>query len=188
VTEFGVQKVDRLSWPVIQDLHTLYWCQGEFSVIAVVKGKLTAERQNYVWASVTPGCKPFYGFQGANEKRVTRVWFLREEGGLLRPTFDGGAHYSIKLYRSWAESPDLPPREKLGFLLLMPSVIAESSSEFESTFWDFADIACSLLGKEVCGQRIRELSAASDPIQRRVTCDYLRAQLGKNCPSSIPAR
>src|ERR1022692_4785424 len=38
VVEFGVQTVDHLPYPAIQDIHKLYWCQGDFRATAVVKG------------------------------------------------------------------------------------------------------------------------------------------------------
>src|SRR5579862_2331673 len=138
VMKFGQQTVDHLPWPVTQDLHKLYWCQGDFESIATIKGALDPKKK-YVWASVNPGCKLFYGDSREYSKRVTRVWFLREEGEFLRPTFDGGTAYFYGFFQRWNYASDLAPQQKLGVLFLTPNANSDSLGEFASNIWDVAD-------------------------------------------------
>lgn len=180
VTEFGQQTVDHLPSPVTQDLHKLYWCQGDFESIATIKGALNAKKK-YVWASVNPGCKLFYGDLRDYSKRLTRVWFLREEGQFLRPTFDGGTAYFYGLYTKWNDGPALAPRERLGVLLLTPQANSDSLAAFADDIWGLADVACSLLAKAECVQRIRALARLGDPNLRVAACEYLKAQQKESC-------
>jgi len=180
VTEFGQQMVDHLPSPVSQDLHKLYWCQGDFDSIATIKGTLNAKKK-YVWASVNPGCKLFYGDVADYSKRVTRVWFLREEGQFLRPTFDGGTAYFYGLFTKWDDAPALAPRQRLGVLLLTPQANSDSLASFADDIWGIADVACSLLAKAECVQRIRALARLGDPSLRVAACEYLKAQQKESC-------
>ena len=179
VTKFGQQTVDHLPWPVTQDLHKLYWCQGDFDSIAIIKGALDAKKK-YVWASVNPGCRLFYR-DSHDSKRVTRVWFLREEGEFLRPTFDGGAALFYGFFQRWNYAPDLAPQQKLGVLFLTPNANSDSLAEFASNIWGVADVACSLLGKTECVERIRALAKLGDRSLRVAACEYLKAQQNKTC-------
>jgi hypothetical protein len=186
VSPFGEQTVDHLPPPVIQDLHKLYWCQGDFHPVAIIKGELPNPRKKYLWASVNSGCKLFYGNQQAHKQEVTRIWFLREEGKFLRPTFDGGSPNSYGLLTKWVDEPHVLPPEKLGVLLLTPSANSDNLREYAETIWNVADIACSLLGKSECVQRIRGLTALGNSDLRKAACEYLRAQQGESCSSERP--
>ena len=181
ITEFGVQAVQHLPPPMIQDVHNLYWCQGDFHAEAVIKGDLSAASKRYLWASVNPGCRLFYGDRASYEKRITRVWFLREDGQFLRPTFDGGSRFFLGLFTKWSDVLDLPPRAKLGVLLLTPRATTESLREFAAFLWNVADIACSLLGRSECVQRIRAVAALGDPDVRTAACQYLETQQSATC-------
>ena len=180
VAEFGQQTVNNLPWPTAKGVHKLYWCQGDFDSIAIIKGAFDAKKK-YVWASANPGCKLFYGDTRDYSKRVTRVWFLREEGEFLRPTFDGGTAYFYGLFTEWSNAPALAPRQKLGVLLLTPYANSNSLSEFASNIPGVADVACSLLGTAECVQRIRALAGLGDPLLRTAACDYLKAQQNETC-------
>lgn len=82
ITSYGEQTVDHLPRPTMQDVHRLYWCEGDFRVVAVVKGELRQIPKRYLWASARPGCTLAPDNPGAIASRYqTRVWFLREEGG-----------------------------------------------------------------------------------------------------------
>jgi len=184
VHSYGEQNVDRLPWPMSPKVHRLYWCQGDFRVTALVKGELHAPAKKYLWASAFPGCKLWpddprlvYGrFQ-------TRAWFLREEGGFLRPTFDAGTHGFIGLFTRWEDGPPLAAREKLGTLLLTPSANSDKLDDYADYLWDVGDIACELLGKAECTQRIRALSALGNSHLREQACGFLKGQLGQGCTS-----
>ena len=148
VTAFGQQTVEHLPYPVTQDLHKLYWCQGDFELVANIKGTFDTKKK-YVWASVNPGCKLFYGDPRDYLKRVTKVWFLREEGEFLRPTFDGGTYAFYGLYTKWNDGSALEPDKKCGALLLTPSANADTLAGFAKSIWDAAEVACSVLGETV---------------------------------------
>jgi len=180
VTKFGEQTVDHLPYPVRQDLHKLYWCQGDFESIAIIKGALDGKKK-YVWASVNPGCTLFYGDQRDDSKRVTLIWFLREEGQFLRPAFDGGTFYFYGLLTKWNDAPALAPRQRLGVLLLTPQANSNSLADFADNIWGLADVACSLLAKAECVQRIRALTGLGDPTLRIAACEYLKAQQNETC-------
>jgi len=57
ITSFGHQIVDHLPPPTVPSAHDLYWCQGYFNLVAVVKGELRSARRKYLWASTIPECK-----------------------------------------------------------------------------------------------------------------------------------
>jgi hypothetical protein len=180
VTKFGQQTVDHLPWPAGPDLHRLYWCQGDFESIATIKGAIDAKKK-YVWASANPGCKLFYGDSHDYAKRVARVWFLREEGEFLRPTFDGGTAYFYGFFERRNYAPDLAPQQKLGVLFLTPNANSDTLAEFASNIWGVADVACSLLGKTECVQRITALAKLGNPSLRVAACEYLKAQQDEAC-------
>lgn len=180
VSEFAVQVVDRLPPPIPETLHALHWCQGTFRPVAVVKGSLP-KANRYVWGAIEPGCRLFYGNRESYEKRITRIWFLREEEGLLRPLLDAGSAHFHGIFAKWSEGSDLPPRQRLGMLLLTPEAVASSRKEFAETMWDDADVACSLLGKAECINRIKALTTLGEPVLSRAACEYLRAQQGADC-------
>ena len=93
ITSYGHQTVDHLPAPTMPDVHDLYWCQGYFNVVAVVKGELKHTRRKYLWASTIPGCKLVDNDPKLVYHRLkTKYWFLREEGQFLRPTFDYGTY------------------------------------------------------------------------------------------------
>ena len=56
ITSYGKQTLEHLPAPTMPDLHDLYWCQGYFNAVAVVKGELKEARRKYLWASTIPGC------------------------------------------------------------------------------------------------------------------------------------
>lgn len=180
VSEFAVQAVDRLPPPIPETLHILHWCQATFRAVAVVKGSLP-KANRYVWGAIEPGCRLFYGNRESYEKRLTRIWFLRSEEGLLRPLDDAGSAHFHGIFARWSEGPDLPPRQRLGLLLLTPEAVASSRQEFAESMWDDADVACSLLGKPECVRRIKALTTLGEPALRRAACEYLRAQQGEDC-------
>lgn len=127
ITSYGHQTVDHLPAPTMPDVHDLYWCQGFFNAIAVVKGELKDTRRRYLWASTIPGCKLVYNDPKLVYHRLkTKYWFLRDEGEFLRPTFDYGTYAFGGVFTPWSEGPALPARRRLGALLLTPAANSDS--------------------------------------------------------------
>jgi hypothetical protein len=181
ISEYGQQSVDRLPWPMSPDVHRLFWCEGDFHAVAVVKGEMQSLNEKYLWASGVRGCKLSYGNQRGFERLQTRIWFLRKEGEFLRPTFDGGTHGFLGLYTRWGAGPGLPPRERLGVLLLTPKANADTLRDYAQYLWSIGDIACQLLGKSKCVERIRGLAALGDANLKTAACGYLKGQQGESC-------
>jgi hypothetical protein len=179
MSEFGVQTVGRL--PVAQDLHRLYWCQADFHAIAFIKGEEESLPTKYLWGSVNPGCRLFYGSRASYEKNLTRVWFLRAEGSFLRPQSDGAA-LSYGLLARWDDAHG-PARERFGTLLLTPDANTEDLGDYADVLWTDADFACALLGKERCVDRINRLAQLGNDRLKEAACQYLKAQQGEICKS-----
>jgi hypothetical protein len=187
ISKYGKQTIDRLPPPTTPDAQDLYWCQGDLQVAAVVKGEFHAPSRRYLWASTIPGCKlwdddPKFIFH----RQQTRAWFLREEGGFLRPPFDYGTYRYIGLLDKWEGGPDLPAPERLGALLLAPGANADTLDDYADYLWDVGDIACELLGKAECARRIRELTTLGSPKLRDQACGFLKGQL--NLPGDCRSR
>jgi hypothetical protein len=178
---YGEQAVRTLPWPMSPDVHTLYWCEGDFRLVAMVKGKMPPIPRKYLWATSQPGCKLWYGEPSYFEHLVTRVWFMREEEGVLRPTFDGGTHMLFGFSVTWEEGPVLPARERLGALLLTPEANSDSLDDYAHYLWNAGDIACDVLGKAECARRIRSLALVGNKALTEASCNYLRGQLGETC-------
>jgi hypothetical protein len=154
---------------------------GDFQAVAVVKGTLHGSTRKYLWASTFPGCRilPDDPVHLANRDK-TRAWFLREEGEFLRPTFDWNAFPFLGLLIDWDTGSPLPPRQRLGMFLLTPLANCDTITDYADYIWDVGDIACELLGKAKCAQRIRELSLES-PVLREPACHFLKGQLDEDC-------
>lgn len=192
VTTYGEQAVVNLPSPMSPDTHRLYWCEGDFNAIAIVKGALPETAKKYLWASVWPECKTPYD----NDPRMifnrdkTHIWFLREEGEFIRPPFDVGvqAGRSFGILPKWEDLPSLPPRERLGTALLTPSANGDTLEEYARYFGDVFDIACDLLGKEECTRQIRALAELGNPQLQEDACGLLEAVLKQTCPPIDPGR
>ena len=178
--EYGEQTVQRLPDPVSESLHKLFWCVADFNAVAVVKGELSSQAKRFLWASVNPGCRLFYGNRRSYEKRVTRIWFLREDGEFLRPESDGSAFF-YGLFAKWDKASGVQPKKTVAELLLTPSANAETLEEYSNAIWELGDFACSLLGEAECVSRLMELSHLGNPSLREAACRYLRVQQRQSC-------
>ncbi len=145
-----------------------------------MKGEISSGHKKYLWASTFPGCK----LVDDNPKLVyrrfeTKYWFLHDEKEFLRPTFDYIAPRFGGLFTAWLEGPSLSPREHLGALLLTPSANSDSLDDYSSYFWDVANMACDLLGRDECTRRIRNLENLGNSALRDSACEYLRGSFGR---------
>lgn len=181
VASYGEETIDRLPPPTAPSVHQVYWCVGDFHAEALVKGTLHVASKRYLFASTFPGCRVLPDDPAALASRdKTRVWFLREEGEFLRPTFDWGTFPFLGLLAEWDTGAPLPPRERLGALLLTPLAVCDTTEAYAEDVWLVADIACELLGKAECVQRIRML-ALEIPVLREPACHFLKGQLEVDC-------
>ena len=167
---------------MLSDAHRLYWCRGYFQVTAIIKGQVRPANQNYVWADTRPGCKLWDDDPALIYHRFkTRVWFLRQEGEFLRPTFDAGTYLFLGLLTRWDDGPQLPPRQRLGTMLLTPKNNAGTLEEYASYIWEVGDIACELLGNQECTRRIDALAQLGNATLREAACGFLMGQLHQLC-------
>jgi hypothetical protein len=178
---YGTHTYASLPSPAHPWEHELHWCVGDFHATAVVKGSLDGAPQTYLYVSwrdceVLNSMAPDWG----NEAK-TRVFFLRVEGGFLRPVFDYGTHKYLGLLARWDQGPDLPPRQRLGSLLLTPYANKKTLNAYADYLGDIGDIACDLLGKADCARRIRKLARLGDPLLRENACGFLKGQLHEGC-------
>ena len=180
VVPYGQQHVDHLPQPMSPSVHVLYWCLGEFRPVAVVKGALALEPTKYLWASGLAGCE-LYQNRGDAAGFRTRVWFLRREDDLLRPTYDSGTRLFLGLSEAWDGSSRIPAREQLGLLLLKPLANSDTLADYARYLGDVADIACDLLGVTACVRQIGGLATLGDPALRKAACGFLKGQFGTIC-------
>jgi hypothetical protein len=179
---YGEQMVENLPWPMSPEVHKLYWCVGDFQTIAIVKGNFESPARKYLWASSLPGCKLWDDDPRLIYHRFrTRVWFLREEEGFLRPPFDGGARHFEGFFLMWDERPELPPQQQLGELMLKPAANSDTLEDHAKYLWDVGDVACELLGKAGCVREIRALAEMGNAAMREAACHFLEGQLGEEC-------
>jgi hypothetical protein len=184
ITFYGKQTLERLPAPTMPDIHDLYWCQGYFSAVAVVKGELKEKRKRYLWGTTISGCELVDKDPKHVEYRSkTKFWFLRDEGEFLRPTFDYGTYRFGGVFTSWSDGPPLPARSRMGALLLMPAANSDSLDDYARYLWDVGDIACELLGKPECIREFRGQEEMGNPALRESACNFLKGQLEADCQS-----
>lgn len=184
ITTYGHQTVSRLPYPTSPDVHDLYWCRGDFEPVAVIKGELRESKQEYLWASTIPGCQLFNDNPKLIYKRLqTKFWFLRIQGGVLRPTFDYDAPRFGGVFPGWSQGPLVSPRQKLGTLLLTPSANTDSLDDYSRYLWRVGGIACELLGRASCIKQIALLQNQGNAVLAKSACGFLVGELGVDCKS-----
>lgn len=182
IVNYAHQFVQHLPPPTLPEGHEVYWCMGDFHVLAVVKGALRGSGRKYLWASTIPGCK----LVDNNPKLIyhrmkTKFWFLREEGQFLRPTFDYNAPRFEGVFRAWTATSPLLPQQQLGTLLLTPYANTDSLDDYARYLWNVGGTACELLGNAECAQQIRNLETLGNAALRASACTFLKGQLGVDC-------
>ena len=182
VKKYGEQTVDHLPPPTSVSIHKLYWCLGDFHVVAVVKGEIRVPSREYIWATTFRDCNLWPpNSQSADSRAETRAWFLREENGVLRPTFDYGTHKFLGLLTKWEDGPPLPAPERLGVMLLTPSANSETLEDFSKYLWDIGGIACEFLGKAECARRVGDLLSLHSTSLADAACHFLKDELQVDC-------
>src|SRR5690348_17567067 len=87
----------------------------------------------------------------------TKIWFIREEGGYLRPPSDGSPDLFYALRIRWVPSLGEDPRLQFGHLLLSAKLNPKWTPGFKSELFDRLSLAFAVLGTdEAC---IRDLRA-----------------------------
>lgn len=158
----------------------LQWCEADFVLTEVVKGSFPRAHGKYVWGKIEWGnaaseCVA-YGMPPPRPATPTYlIWFLREEGNLLRPVSDRSRFY-FEVPGEWNTQDSLPPAQKAGLALLKE--LSEDTKD--PGFIGFlGDAACELLGREQCIKRMRD--PAGSETFRRQACAYLEAQGRVTC-------
>jgi len=154
---------------------------GDFNVVAVLKGQLSGPKK-YLWASTIPGCRLWLKdprLMFIREK--TRAWFLRDEGGVLRPRFDYNTFRYLGVFPEWDRRSQARPRRQFGALLLTPLANGDTLEDYAGYLWHIGDIACDLLGTEECARRVRSMADLGSPKLKQQSCRFLKAELQQPC-------
>jgi hypothetical protein len=177
IHQMGVQPITDPPLPVSSTIDRVYWCRGDFIPMRAIKGQLPSKAK-YIWGSIRPGCQ-LDDLPPGRE----RVWFVREEPPFLRPTVDGGGRMYMTLSNRWPERSFLNPEVQFGSLLLTPLAMNSSLSEYANGFGDLASLACFIVGREPCIERIKALSLLGNGDLRLEACSFLRSQYKVQCPN-----
>jgi hypothetical protein len=184
VRVYGQQNAPRFPEPMSPAVHRLYWCIGDFVPSVVLKGGSTLPTKRYVWASAFPGCALWLwpDNPNADDRRFqTRVWFLRVDRDFLRPTFDAGINKYLGLFTKWTPTNPSESRRKLAELLLTPTANSDSLDDYAKYFPLVVDMACDLLDRSDCAERIDSLARMGNASLRDVACGFLRSQFRQPC-------
>lgn len=183
VRAYGAQERTVRSAGLGPHIGVLYWCTAALTIQHVLKGPsaLRGITRDYVWADIEPGCRS--GRRAiARQNRELSIWFVRQDGLLLRPQNDFGmpTHFSIRTPDSGRKAAMTPTG--LGLALLTPTSYAGGAKEMgDSSLYTIAAMACSLLGKEACIGHLQQLVIRHPPL-RGMTCAYLNEVYGMSCP------
>jgi hypothetical protein len=183
IAAVGVQRIKSPPWPASPDINRIYWCEGDLEVYSLIRGKVPLNGRKFLWGAATPGCdvtKVSYGRRWSDEA-ITHVWFIREEGGYLRPIVDAGGLYYYAFHTKWTGDSKEDPQERFAELLLTPSANDKTLREYAHGFFNLASNACFILGRPKCIEKINKLTQLGDADLRRAACDFLKSQFQANC-------
>ena len=181
IRPYGTQRGARLLPPASAHPVTLYWCEGDVRVDAVLKGRAPERGKKVLFAAVFPGCPLSTLQRRMTRTLLTRVWFMTEEQEFLRFVNEAGSICYFGLRHTWNARSELPPAEQFVTLLLTPNVKTEKVSEFGNVVWTYADFGCSILGEAKCVALIRNLVQLGDATLTTNVCQYLQAQHNEPC-------
>ncbi len=184
VKSVGSTEADELPWPLPRGIRQIYWCAADIEVSAVIKGRKPAQNKPYLWGTVRPG-RPGCEDPADRGKRylgpTMTVWFIREEGQYIRPVVDIAGYRNFEVAGTWNSHSTVDPKIQFAELLLSPGIVPDNIDVFALTFPNFAYLACELLGRQRCIQRLNELSALNSRELRRKACDLLESQFEQEC-------
>jgi hypothetical protein len=179
--EVGVERNPNLPRDSTHQFDHIYWCEAGFTASAVIKGSLPPDGAKWLWGSTRPGCKlDLQGLQ-SDGQGVTRVWFLREESGYLRPVADARAVMVLTFLSQWDVNSRADPQTRFAELLLNPSANSTGSTYFAQTLFESASAACVILGQDRCKPKLRKLTTLGDPELSREVCGLLSSQFREEC-------
>jgi hypothetical protein len=185
VRAYGEEVSAHFPSPTPRGLRRLYWCTADLRVLATVKGDFKKTNSQYIWASLAPGCNLWLwpdNPRAVDRRFRTWVWFVREEGQVLRPTFDTGMPPYMGLFTDWDDVTSVvDARRRLGELLFTPLANGDSLGDFAEYLPVVFDMACELLGKVDCALQLKAISYTSDIRLREVSCGFLKGEFGQPC-------
>jgi len=164
------------------NIRLIYWCEGNFEWKQVIRGQKLFQVTKYRWGAIRPGCGLEMEARLRPDEPLTEVWFLREEGGYLRPVIDAGGPLFFTLHTKWEpNSPGLEAERYFGKLLLSPTAIGFAAPEFARSFFKPAGLACWILGKDDCIPIILRLAATYPGQLHDAACEFLKSDLTVMC-------
>ncbi len=125
----------------------IYWCEGELRIDAYIRGTQVPTNK-YLWGSLQKECRSDQLPAGQNPYigPVMRIWFLKIEGGYLRPILEGGGVHLLTLRGEWPSSPKEDRERYLARLLLTPYANSLNEEDYALHFFSNASNACFILG------------------------------------------
>jgi hypothetical protein len=150
-------------------------------VDVVIKGNTRVGRRTLAWGQARPDCDARFATNAKNGGEGFTVWFMREEGEMLRPAVDGGSAVNLTFLAPWNRLAVNPPLRRFATFLLTPSANTASLDEFAEGLWDQAEVACGILGESECKERLRSLARMGSPTLRETACSYLAVEYRTPC-------
>lgn len=182
VRPVGVQRPRNLPRIASPTIRQIYWCEGDFASQEIVRGKKLPRSRTYLWGAIDPGCKLDQEGAVVEGESLTQVWFIREEGLYLRPVVDAGGPFFFTLHVTWEPHVAGVDSEKyFGTLLLSPGATGLSPQEYAQSFFKPASLACWIIGRTDCIQRIRGLAAFDNRELHVAACEFLNSQFQARC-------
>jgi hypothetical protein len=177
----GVQDVNLSGPPIPQTIERIFWCRGTLRVDHVIKGNVARGDQEYIWGQAHPGCGDAFAVHPNLAPAKLRVWFVRDEGGTLRPTAEGLSRSHLSFRWGWDAVKVDPPARRFAVLLLEPEANARTLEGYAGAVWEHADVAASILPRDEAIALLSKLSRVQNAAISRDACDVLRTLFGKTC-------
>jgi hypothetical protein len=166
----------------------VYPCQARLSVSATIKGAISVER--LLWFSYSPNCS-LVAWPPAKAQRNTRVWFLRQVEGWLRPVYDNAAAY-LELSQPLNAEAKGPAELRVAFayaLLSPQNVVATPGNPPWGGLGALYSLAVEVVGEQIAYRMLVDLQRESPPVLRadicRLVADLYNQCSLSGCPSSL---
>lgn len=182
IRPLGVTRPRKLPRLASSDIPQIHWCTGDFVPQQILRGTLRAKAKVYLWGAIEPGCKLDRDARLMPDEMLSQVWFIREEEGYLRPVVDAGGPFFFTFHVAWGPHAAGPDSERyFGSLLLSPSATGLSPEEYAQSFIKPAGLACWILGRADCIQRIRDMATTDNRKLHDAACEFLYSQFHEGC-------